>query len=230
MKKVVIGIIIAILVVAGIICCMTLKNNKSNKKNNQSIGEVTNTQEYYGRRGNITESERIKFLSKNDEYLVGMIGLPVSNELRDFSTDDIIRFCLNIAVQRYSNMLTTRKTKNGTTSYIISEDVVNSISTEFFGNSYLEFDRRKNEYYSTPNKAFLFGESIEKTLYYYPVTQEKKDNGTTEIVADAIIVSDDDVESFEKAKYEGKYDKENVDSTIKFVFNDSGKLVSYQYQ
>lgn len=230
MKKVVIGIIIAILVVAGIICCMTLKNNKSNKKNNQTLGELVNTQEYYGKRGNITESERIKFLSKNDEYLIGMIGLPVSKELKSFSADDMIRFSLNIAVQRYSNMLTTKKSRNGTVSYLVSESVVNAISTEFFGISYIEFDRSKNEYYSTPNKAFLFSESIEKTLYYYPVTQEKKDNGTTEIVADAIIVSDDDVESFEKAKYEGKYVKENVDNTIKFVFNDSGKLVSYQYQ
>ncbi|MCI8291415.1 MAG: hypothetical protein HFJ25_04095 [Clostridia bacterium] len=230
MKKVVIGIIIAILIVVGIICCMTLKSNKKNNSNNQSIGEVINTQEYYGKRGNITESERIKFLSKNDEYLIGMIGLPVSNELKSFSADDMIRFSLNIAVQRYSNMLTTRKAKNGKTAYLISEAVVNSISTEFFGISYLEFDRSKNEYYSTPNKAFLFSESIEKTLYYYPVTLDKKENGTTEIIADAIIVNDDDVELFEKAKYEGKYSKENIDNTIKFVFNDSGKLVSYQYQ
>lgn len=226
MKKVVIGIIVAILIIVGIICCMTLKNNKKNK---QQIGEVNNTEEYYGKRGNITESERIKFLSKNDEYLVGMIGLPVSNEIKNFSSDEMIRFCLNIAVQRYSNILTTRKVKNGKSAYLISEDVVNSISNEFFGIYYIEFDRSKNQYYSTANKAFLFNESIEKTLYYYPVDQEKKDDGTTHITLDAIFVGDNDEATFEKAKYEGKYNKENVDHTLKVIFNDSGKLVSYQY-
>ena len=28
----------------------------------------------------------------------------------------------------------------------------------------------------------------------------------------------------------GKYQKEDVDNTVKFIFNKSGKLVSYQYQ
>lgn len=230
MKKVVIGIIVAIVIVVGIICFMFLKNDKkSNNSDIQSSSEVNNIEEYYGKRGNIEERDRIKFLSKNDEYLVGMIGLPVSNEMKSFSNEEILRFSLNIAVQRYSDILTLRKTKNGKSAYLISEDVINNIVDEFFGISYLEFNRSKYEYYSTPNKAFLFNESIEKTLYYYPVTQEKKDDGTTEITADAIFVSDSDVDTLEKAKYEGKYSKDNVDNTIKFVFNDSGKLVSYQH-
>lgn len=227
MKKVVIGIIVAILIVVGLICFMTLKNNK--KEENYTSEINNNTEEYYGKRGNITETERIKFLSKNDEYLVGMIGLPVSKEMRNFSSEEMLRFSLNIAVQRYSSMLTTRKTKNGKSAYLISEDMVHSISNEFFGVSYIDFNRSKYEYYSTANKSFLFGESIEKTLYYYPVSQEKKDDGNLDITADAIFVGDSNVEDFEKAKYEGKYGKDDIDNTIKFVFNDSGKLVSYQH-
>ena len=52
-----------------------------------------------------------------------------------------------------------------------------------------------------------------------------------EIIVDAIFVKDNQDDSeIESAKYEGKYQKEDVDNTVKFIFNKSGKLVSYQYQ
>lgn len=226
-KKVVIGIILVILIIIGIAVGIFLFR-KNDKKPTQEV-TTTNIQEYYGKRGNITDTERIKFLSKNDEYLVGMIGLATSNEVKTFSNDDIIRFSLNIAVLRYSTMLDQKKTKDGVNQYIVSEETLNKIANEFFGVANVEFDKKTNQYYSTSNKAFLFSENIEKTLYYYPVTQEKKEDGSVDITVDAILVADSDTETFEKAKYEGKYLQENVDNTVKFTFNAAGKLISYQH-
>ena len=60
-------------------------------------------------------------------------------------------------------------------------------------------------------------------------TQESKENGNFEITADAILVSSGDRNEIEQAKYEGKYSQDRVEYTIKFVFNESGCLVSYQY-
>lgn len=225
MKKVVIILVIAILVVAGFVGFNFYKG----KKKNNSTGEITQ-EVSYGKRGNITESERIKFLSQNDEYLVGMMGLAVPDDVKNFSNDDMIRFALNVAVERYSSMLDTKKNKDGSEDYVINEKTVNKITEEFFGLDSVYFDKTTNPYYSKSNKAFLFGENTEKTLYYYPVSQENKEDGSVEIIVDAIFVSDDqDAEKIDKAKYEGKYGQDNVDNTLKFIFNANGKLISYQY-
>lgn len=226
MKRVVVILIVAIIIVAGFV---GFNFYKGKNKKNSSAGEITQ-EVSYGRRGNITESERIKFLSQNDEYLIGMMGLPVSNEVKNFSNDEMIKFALNVAVERYSTMLNTKKNKDGSESYLIDEDVVNKITDEFFGIASVPFDKSTNEYYSKSNKAFLYGDNIEKTLYYYPVAQENKENESVEITVDAIFISDNqDAEKLEKAKYEGKYGQDNVDNTVKFIFNANGKLVSYQY-
>ena len=225
-KKIIVGIIVLIVIVALVVTCIFFKKDKDKMvimKNN------IDTTQYYGKRGNITELQRIKFLSKNDEYLVGMMGLPVSNEVKVFSNDDMIRFALNIIVERYSGMLTTRKNKKGVSEYVIKKETIDDIINEFFGIAGNSIDGSKNEYYSSSNKAFLFNENLEKTLYYYPVTQESKENGNFEITADAILVSSGDRNEIEQAKYEGKYSQDRVEYTIKFVFNESGCLVSYQY-
>lgn len=228
MKKVVIGLVVAIVVIGIVLGYMFWKN--TNKKE-PVTGEVVEAEVYHGKRGNITETERIKFLSQNDEYLVGMMGLPVSNEVKTFTNDEMIRFALNIAVERYSTMLEQKKNKDGTYSYLIEQETVDAITNEFFGIDSVSYDKDANVYYSKSNKAFVFNENIEKTLYYYPVTQENKEDGSVEITADAIFISDEqEKEAIEKAKYEGKYVPENVDSTIKFIFNSEGKLISYQYQ
>jgi len=231
MKKIVVALIIAVLVVLSVVGFLFWKGTKK-KSNNQNKEQVVEEEAYYGNRGNISQVEKIKFLSKNDEYLVGMIGLPVSTEVTAFSNDAMIRFALNIAVERYSSMLTERTNRDGSTSYLIERDTVNQITEEFFGIAEVDFDTKTNEYYSRKNKAFLFGETIEKVLYYYPVSMEKNgETGNIEIIADAIFITDDqDIDVIEKAKYEGKYNQDNVDNTIKFIFNAEGKLVSYQYQ
>lgn len=226
MKKVVIGLVIAILIVASIVGILFL-NTKGKK--NLGDGQVATTEEYYGNRGNISQVEKIKFLSKNDEYLIGMIGLPVSNEVTNFSNDNMIQFALNIAVDRYGSMLTEKKNKDGSKAYVVPTDMVNEITNEYFGIAEVPFNDTTNTYYSKANKAFLYGENIEKTLYYYPVDM-KEEGETVEITADAIFIADGQDQSvIENARYDGKYGKDNVDNTIKFIFNKSGKLVSYQY-
>ena len=215
-KKIIVGIIVLIVIVALVVTCIFFKKDKDKMvimKNN------IDTTQYYGKRGNITELQRIKFLSKNDEYLVGMMGLPVSNEVKVFSNDEMIRFALNIIVERYSGMLTTRKNKKGVSEYVIKKETIDDIINEFFGIAGNSIDGSKNEYYSSSNKAFLFNENLE----------ESKENGNFEITADAILVSSGDRNEIEQAKYEGKYSQDRVEYTIKFVFNESGCLVSYQY-
>lgn len=227
MKKVVIVLVIAILIVATVVGFKFFKGSK--EENNNVTEEIPKTEEFYGNRGEISQTDRIKFLSKNDEYLVGMIGLPVSNEVKAFTNDDMIRFALNIAKERYSTMLDTR-TRNRESGYLISKDIINLITEEYFGISNVYFDEMANPYYSKSNKAFLFDENIEKTLYYYPVSQSTKEDGSAELTADAIFISDVSAPSeLDRAKYEGKYSAENVDNTIKFIFNSEGKLVSYQH-
>lgn len=229
MKKVVIGLIIAILIVASVVGILFYNGKKKSEAQNAS--ESANVEEYYGNRGNISQVEKVKFLSKNDEYLVGMIGLPVSNELKNFSDEEMIQFALNIAVERYSTVLTQKKDKAGKESYLVSKDMVNNIIKEYFGLQTGSVDESNSSYYSKANKDFLYGENISKTLYYYPVDMSKdEESGNVEIIADAIFVTDsEDISVIESAKYEGKYQKDNVDNTIKFVFNKEGKLVSYQY-
>lgn len=227
MKKVVITLAVAILIVGIIVGTLFLRGSKKNSVG--STNQANSVGQYYGNRGNISQTERIKFLSKNDEYLVGMMGLPISTDVTAFSNDDMIRFALNVAVQRYSGML-QEKTVSRKTGYFIETSVVNKIVDEFFGIQ--EVDNQQSEYYSNSLKGFLFDEKIEKTLYYYPVSMEKnQENGNSEIIADAIFIADNvEKDAIEGAKYEGKYNQDNVDNTIKFVFNNEGKLISYQYQ
>lgn len=224
-KKIIVGIIAVIVIVVAIVVCVFFKGDEKDTTVKNNI----DTTQYYGKRGNITETQRIKFLSKNDEYLVGMMGLPVSYEVKSFSDDEMIRFSLNVVQERYSNILTTKKNRNGVSQYAIEKEVLGDVVKEYFGITGADIDERKSEYYSSANKAFLFKEDLEKTLYYYPVTQESKEDGTVEITADAILISSDDKNEIEQAKYEGKYSQDRVEYTIKFIFNENGILVSYQY-
>ena len=227
MKKIVIVLIIAILIVASVVG-VSFYNGKNKEKNTNGNNQVAQTEQYYGNRGNISQAEKIKFLSKNDEYLIGMMGLPVSNNVTEFSNENMIKFALNIAVERYSNILTEKKDKNGV-SYLVPKEVINAITDEYFDIKEVTFDANNSEYYSKANKAFLYGINIEKTLYYYPVDMQTNGDNK-EITVDAIFVKDNQDDSeIETAKYEGKYQKEDVDNTVKFIFNKSGKLVSYQY-
>ena len=281
MKKVVIVLLIAILIVGSMVMFLYWRGEKKNPKPTA----VLNTQANYGNRGNISQTEKIKFLSKNDDYLTGMIGIPISKDIKKFTNDDVIRFSLNIAVKRYSNLLTTRINREGNNDYIVPVSVVNSIADEYFGIKEVEFDVDENEYYSKLNKAFVLENIPEITLYYYPVYMEnisrdslntentviveensvendiissnevyidnqseeenevlENENSTNEIsideeesnykmiTVDSIFISDDnEVDIIENARYNGKYGEDAVDSNVKFIFNNRGKLIAYQY-
>ncbi len=224
MKKVV---IVLLIISIGLAVFVGFKiSNKKNETNN-NIGNISSQEEYYGKRGNISEEERIKFLSKNDEYLVGMMGIENSSEAKNFSNDDIVKFALNVAVERYSTMLSKNKKKTG---YVVPVSTVDSIIAEYFTVDPATISASKSEFYSTSNKAYVYNNTAEKTLYYYPVSMETKEDGSKEITADAIFINDEQAaEDIEKAKYEGKYSESNVDSTIKFKTDANGKLISYQY-
>ena len=64
MKRVVIGLVIAILIVASVVGILFYNGKKRNEA--QESNESANVEEYYGNRGNISQVEKVKFLSKND--------------------------------------------------------------------------------------------------------------------------------------------------------------------
>ena len=252
MKKVVIMLIIVIIIIAGGIGFMYWRARSMLVNNHPS---TENIEANYGNRGNISQAEKIKFLSKNDEYLVGMMGVNNNNQMTRFSDDDMIRFCLNVAVTRYRDMLTKSKEKDGTNSFLVQTSVINSISDEYFGIKEISFDADKSEYYSKTNKAFILKDEPKISLYYYPVERKEilgrdikgilvgnENNGEeTEIIfneeekyieltVDTVFINDNyDNAIIDNVKFEGKYNSEDVDSVVKFVFNSAGKLVAYQY-
>ena len=149
MKKIVIVLIIAILIVASVVG-VSFYNGKKKEKNTNGNNQIAQTEQYYGNRGNISQAEKIKFLSKDDEYLIGMMGLPVSNNVTEFSNENMIKFALNIAVERYTNILTEKKDKNGV-SYLVPKEVINAITDEYFDIKEVTFDANNSEYYSKAN-------------------------------------------------------------------------------
>ena len=179
MKKVVIILTIVIVILVGVLGFLGIQLKKSNVKisdilsSKKEVVVVETSAKNYGNRGNISQTERIKFLSQDDEYVVGMIGLEKSSLEKNFSNEDMIRFALNVATYRYKSILDTKKTQKGTTGYVVPTAMINEITNEFFGNSNVYFDQKNDKYYSRTYKAFLFDESIEKSLYYYPVSMEK---------------------------------------------------------
>ncbi len=179
MKKVVIILTIIIVILVGVLGFFGIQLKKSNVKisdilsSKKEVVVVETAAKNYGNRGNISQTERIKFLSQDDEYVVGMIGLEKSSLEKNFSNEDMIRFALNVATYRYKSILDTKKTQKGTTGYVVPTAMLNEITNEFFGISNVHFDQKNDKYYSRTYKAFLFDESIEKSLYYYPVSMEK---------------------------------------------------------
>ena len=192
MKKLVIVLIIAILIVASVVG-VSFYNGKKKEKNTNGNNQIAQTEQYYGNRGNISQAEKIKFLSKDDEYLIGMMGLPVSNNVTEFSNENMIKFALNIAVERYSNILTEKKDKNGV-SYLVPKEVINAITDEYFDIKEVTFDVNNSEYYSKANKAFLYGINIEKTLYYYPVDMQTNGDNKEKTLANAPLRKEDSFE------------------------------------
>lgn len=176
MKKVIVILTILVVILAGILGYFGIKLKKANVKisdlvsNKTEVVVVETNGKNYGNRGNISQTEKIKFLTHNDEYVVGMIGLEKSTVEKEFTNDDMIRFALNVAVHRYQSTLTTKKTQKGTTGYLVPTSMVNDLTSEFFGISNVSFNQNTNPYYSKSNKAFILDQEIAVSLYYYPVS------------------------------------------------------------
>lgn len=226
MKKRILIICIVIVVLAVGIYFLFINKKDTNSQ------EVSNTQntEYYGKRGNITETERVSFLLKAEDLLIGMMALEPKTEETEFSETDMIKFAIYVAQERYGSMLEQRKNRSGEYEYYIDTEVIDDIINEFFGKTDLTYSYESEEYnYSRSNQCFISNVDLEKTLWYYPVSQETTDDRIV-ITVDSVYIDDSQEDySLREAKYEGKYQEDKVDSTIKFNYDKNGYLVSYQY-
>ncbi len=159
-----------------------------------------------------------------------MMALEPKTEETEFSETDMVKFALYIAQERYNSLLDQKKNNSGEYEYYIDTEVIDSIIEEFFGKTDITYSADETEYnYSKSNKCFIFKQDLEKTLWYYPVTQETVDD-IISITVDSVYINDDQEDySLREAKYEGKYKEENIDSTIIFNFDKNGYLVSYKY-
>jgi len=247
MKKlnVVLIILLLIAIIALSIVSVTLYN--TTKSGTEEI-------KYYGQRGNVKDSTRIEFLSKNEELLVGMIPEEYSEEEKNFSEEDMLNFALYVAKFRYEKLLPTQL-KSGKSLYRIDIEIVDDIIKEFFGMTSITYSLVQNDYYSSLYNAFLFDEKFEKSMWFYPVSEEiseeeikvdADDNESkneqiqeseeiekeqyTIITADSIYINETkNIDEIKEIKYNGKYNEEDVEYTIRLKFDSNGYLVSYQY-
>ena len=259
MKKLDVFLIVVtvILLVALIVVSIFLFN--ATRNNNATNGQAS-TSTYYGQRGNIKNSEKILFLSKNEDLLTGMIGLEYSTDEMTFTTEQMITFAVYVASERYEAILQTEADVNGVERYIISTEVIDSILDEFFGVTDIIHEVEDHDLYSRSRGYYLLDKTFEKTMWFYPVneeivevTNETNENINTEenvvenvdentdtsieentinilITADSIYIDETKEESeYKNIKYDGMYNEDIVEYTIRFRYDENGKLISYQY-
>lgn len=239
MKKVIVilSIVIAILsIILGIVSVNLYK-----------ITHTNNEKTYYGQRGNISTSEKIQFLSKNDDLLVGMMNLKYSEEEVAYTTDDMTTFAVYVAKYRYGETLEKVSVSGGKTSYKIDTEIIDGIIKEFFGTQNIIHSEVDNDYYSRSRGYFLIDQEFEQSMWFYPVSEEKTEvtekietedsEENTEIKKNYIIITADSIyidetkeeSEYKNIKYDGMYDDTIVEYTIKFKYDENGKLISYQY-
>lgn len=212
--------------------CLYKEVQKNENVNNQKIF-------YYGQRGNISNSEKIMFLSKNEDLLAGMIGLEYSIYEKQFDENDMINFANNVAFRRYSNILEKQSSSDGENKYIIDKKIIDDIIEEFFGVTDLVHEEIDHELYSRSRGYYIFDKEFEESMWFYPVNEEvvevsQEENSETEknilITADSIYIDETKEEGeYKNIKYDGMYDENIVEYTIKFKYDEDGKLISYQY-
>lgn len=242
MKKVNVVLIAIIILLVIAICTISIILYNVTKKDDE------NNILYYGQRGNITDASRIEFLSKNEDFLVGMIGVEYNENDTEFSENDMINFALYVAKFRYENLLKTQ-TNSGKIVYRIDTEIIDDIIEEFFGERNITYSTSNNDYYSSYSGTFFFGENFQKSMWVYPIDEEIKEESIekdeekedaeesadykekyTIITADSIYLNEtEDPTILKERKYDGKYNEEDVEYTIKLKFDEKGKLVSYQY-
>lgn len=236
MKKLDIFLIVLTIVLAISLIIVSIflfkEVQKNENVNNQKIS-------YYGQRGNISNSEKIMFLSKNEDLLAGMIGLEYSTYEKQFDENDMINFANNIAFRRYSNILEKQSSSDRENKYIIDKKIIDDIVEEFFGVTDLVHEEIDHELYSRSRGYYIFDKEFEESMWFYPVNEEvvevsQEENSETEknilITADSIYIDETKEEGeYKNIKYDGMYDENIVEYTIKFKYDEDGKLISYQY-
>ena len=96
-----------------------------------------------------------------------------------------------------------------------------------------------HELYSRSRGYYIFDKEFEESMWFYPVNEEvvevsQEENTETEknilITADSIYIDETKEEGeYKNIKYDGMYDENIVEYTIKFKYDEDGKLISYQY-
>lgn len=89
------SILIFSLIVVSIFLSKEVQKNKNLTTTNNS---------FYGQRGNISNSEKIMFLTKNKDLLAGMMGLEYTLDEKEFTENDMITFANYVAYERYNNI------------------------------------------------------------------------------------------------------------------------------
>ena len=178
-------------------------------------------------------------MDKEVDLLAGMIGLEYSTYEKQFDENDMINFANNIAFRRYSNILEKQSSSDGENKYIIDKKIIDDIVEEFFGVTDLVHEEIDHELYSRSRGYYIFDKEFEESMWFYPVNEEvvevpQEENTETEknilITADSIYIDETkEEEEYKNIKYDGMYDENIVEYTIKFKYDEDGKLISYQY-
>ena len=243
MKKLDIFLIVLTIVLAISLIIVSIflfkEVQKNENVNNQKIS-------YYGQRGNISNSEKIMFLSKNKDLLAGMMGLEYTLDEKEFTENDMITFANYVAYERYNNILEKQTSSDGRDIYLIDKEIIDNIIDEFFGVSKIIHEEVDHDLYSRSRGYYLFDKEYEKSMWFYPVSEEvvevtideenleNVENAVKEknilITADSIYIDETKEEGeYKNIKYDGMYDKNIVEYTIKFRYDNNSKLLSYQY-
>ena len=243
MKKLDIFLIVLTIVLAISLIIVSIflfkEVQKNENVNNQKIS-------YYGQRGNISNSEKIMFLTKNKDLLAGMMGLEYTLDEKEFTENDMITFANYVAYERYNNILEKQTSSDGRDIYLIDKEIIDNIIDEFFGVSKIIHEEIDHDLYSRSRGYYLFDKEYEKSMWFYPVSEEvvevtideenieNVENAVKEknilITADSIYIDETKEEGeYKNIKYDGMYDKNIVEYTIKFRYDNNSKLLSYQY-
>lgn len=234
------SILIFSLIVVSIFLSKEVQKNKNLTTTNNS---------FYGQRGNISNSEKIMFLTKNKDLLAGMMGLEYTLDEKEFTENDMITFANYVAYERYNNILEKQTSSDGRDIYLIDKEIIDNIIDEFFGVSKIIHEEIDHDLYSRSRGYYLFDKEYEKSMWFYPVSEEvvevtideenienieNVENAVKEknilITADSIYIDETKEEGeYKNIKYDGMYDKNIVEYTIKFRYDNNSKLLSYQY-
>ena len=159
-----------------------------------------------------------------------MMELDYSEKEKKFTKDQMITFAVYVAKNRYEDLLEKYIGNNKKSSYIIDTEIIDAIIKEFFNVDNISHTDEDNKYYSQSRKHFLFDENFERSMWYYPVNEEKIQEKYTVITIDSIYIDEEkEKKEYKNVKYNGEYSEDMVEYTMKFKFDENGYLISYQY-